>query len=289
MPFLRTKSAVSVKSFGFKNRKGGGSGSTSPPPVSGYTLWYDGNDLSTYSTGSDVTSWTNKGSKGTSFNLINTNGLANNTAGTVPPKKATNGGKHGIEFDGSANRVLWFKGWHDSQSSTTGVFYFDGANGGGSTVNPVTLFYVYFITGTANTISAFGCYAAGSPGGLGGNYANAGFAYNGNYVIIESNDGFPIGSATGVVPTANAISQAGHSQSTGGGQVIIWVNKSGSTTNLTYSDAASASVAPAGIGYGRSSTKNNGIIFEIVAYESTLNNTQINSVREWLGSKYGTS
>lgn len=278
MPFIQSIRNQSFQNFNVS--------SSSPLPVSGAVLWFDGVDLSSISNGSNVSFWQNKGSLGSSFDLINTSQLSNSTGATIPPIKNAINSKHSISFDGSSNMVLWFRGFHNSPGSASACFYFDGNSSGGTSVNNRTLFFVYYTSSTI--LSAFGTYSGNySAAGYSNTYDNLGWSYNSNYTILESNDGFPISTSGSTTITQNSIAQAGHSQNTSG-TVNIWGNRTGSFETRSYSDGASSQVHPPGIGYGRS-TKNNGHLFEIIVYDRTLNSTEINSVRNYLGSKYGQS
>jgi hypothetical protein len=282
MPIISsvTGSAISVAAA----KVSSSSSSSAGLPVAGAQLWFDGSDLASLSDGANITVWPNKGSLGAGYNLVNTTNLGNSAGTTYPPPKQSISSKPCAYFNGSSNYVLYFKNWQDSPGSTGGVYYFDGDSNGNTTPQARTMFYVYYTT--SNVISAFGTYSGNySTSGYGQSYSNVGFAYNGYYNIVESNDGFPIGSGTGQTVSTSSISQAGHSQDTGS-TVYVWYNKTGSLEGRSYSNAG-AQVHPSGMGFGRSSTYNNGYIFEVIVYGRTLDTSEITSVRNYLGAKYG--
>lgn len=257
-------------------------------PVAGAELWFDGSTLSTYSDGTNITYWKNKGSLGASFDLVNT-GSVPNTAGTPSGLLKQTVSSFPCAYSDTSNRVLYFSGWNSNPGVSTGAYYFDGNSGGGTDPNARTFFYVYYST-SGQYLSAFGTYNGNyTTAGYSHNYDNIGFAYLNNYVIVESNDGFPIGTSNGVTIDTSTIAQAGHRQNAGGGTTVsIWKNRTSGFTSVTYSNAA-AQTHPVGIGYSRGATVNQGYIFEIIVYGSALSDSQINQVRTYLGTKYGST
>jgi hypothetical protein len=282
MPIISsvTGSGISIAASKVTSSSSGGGGL----PVSGAQLWFDGSDLASLSDGANVTTWTNKGSLGSGFNLVNTTNLGNTAGTTYPPQKSSISGKPCVYFNGGTNYVLYFSNWQSNPGSTGGVYYFDGDSGGGTSPQARTIFYVYYTT--SNVISAFGTYSGNySTSGYGQNYSNVGFCYNGYYCIVESSDGFPIGSGTGQTVSTSSISQAGHSQDTGS-TVYVWYNRTGGLETRSYSNGA-AQTHPSGMGYSRGGTLNNGYIFEVIVYGRTLDSSEITTVRNYLGNKYG--
>lgn len=252
-------------------------------PVANPALWFDNADLTAYGNGSAVTLWVNKGTLGSGYDFVQNQSISNSTGTPGFPFRSTINSQACITFDGGSNRVLYFRNFQNSPPN--GVFFFDGSTGGSISPLDRTIFYVYY--STSGNITAFGSNS--------GNYSIAGYSlafgnigmWNGNYTIIESNDGFPIGSSTGVTYDSGVIAQAGHRQNPSVTNTVnVWKNRSSGFSNFSYSNV-SAQVNPVGTGYSRSGTISNGSIFEIIVYDRALNDSEISTIRTYLGSKYG--
>lgn len=264
--------------------QGSGSSGSSVLPVLSPDLWFKPEDLSSYSNGGNINYWKNNGTYGSNYDLVY-NGSLSNSAGTPNYLLKQSVGGFNCAYNDNTNRVLYFRAFQNSPGSG-GVYLFDGTSGGGTTYLDRTIFYVYY--SLSGYTSAFGTYSGNyTTYGYSHNYGNVGFAYSGYYVLVESNDGFPIGSSNSTTYDGNVIAAAGHVQGPSIGNLKTWKNRTGSMTSYTYSDGLSSQVNPVGIGYSRSSTCNNGYLFEIIVYGRALSDNEINSVRSYLGTKYG--
>lgn len=266
-------------------------------PVANPDLWFDGADLG--STGSQITTWVNKGTLGTNFDLLYNSSILHNNGSTTASAVTVQdvSGFKAAYFNGSGWPTLHFRGVVNAETTQSSYYFFDGGVST-ATVNNRTIFWVYYTTQTYNTssgFSAFGTYSRYTQ------QSQVGFGYNDRYMVNERSDGFPTNSSTGMFnPTRNSIAQAGHRQNTSN-QISFWQNKSSSLNNsYSYSDGTSGPVSGSststdstvkigGMGSMRSGHASNGYTLEVIVYGSALSDSEIALMRNFLGSKYGQS
>lgn len=118
MPLITTTSAASARGFGFCRAIG-----ARTTPISGYELWLDSSDASkfTYSSGSVISSWTDKSANAYVFEPSSTT--------YAPTRTGTQNSKSTVVFDGTddfltstASASTW-KFLHDGTESTSIVVY----------------------------------------------------------------------------------------------------------------------------------------------------------------------
>ena len=120
MPLITTRSAASARGLGFCQQTG-----PRTSPISGYELWLDSSDASkfTYSSGSVVSSWTDKSSNGYVFQPTSTS--------VAPTRTGTQNSKSTLVFDGTDDMLLstaatsTWKFLHDGTQSTVIIAYKD--------------------------------------------------------------------------------------------------------------------------------------------------------------------
>jgi len=232
----------------------------SNPPVAGYTLWLDGEDLSNITqSGGSVSQWSDK--SGNSRHFTQSTGANQPTTGT---RRLNN--RNVIDFDGE-NDVMFCP-------SSEGLFnYFHNATGG-------TAFFVGvrdsgngMMFGNSTTTSAVGVYTD----------------LSGSMLISNGNSGYPrASSATGIsIPTntgfqtaykfqTNAVVADRVKASLNGGS-FVGTNSENSFLN---SDNASNPMILANGSY-------NGAIAEIIFYSGILSAGNITSTVNYLTAKWG--
>jgi hypothetical protein len=102
MPLLGTFAGASAKNFGFSK----GVTRTLAEAV-GITpnLHYQSSDLSGYTDGASITSWVNRGSYGTAYNLVPSGTITKTTSASYPAA-VWNGSNEGLYFSGNQRFVL---------------------------------------------------------------------------------------------------------------------------------------------------------------------------------------
>lgn len=258
-------------------------------PVAGPDLWFDGDSLG--SAGTQITTWVNKGTLGTNFDLIYSSSLV--SAGSIAATPVTAeviSGKKAAYFNGTGWPTLHFRGVVANQANSSAYYYFDGD--GLTHANPLdrTIFWVYYYNSTG--LAALGSYTQYT------NASSVGFCYNNSYMVMERSDAFPTNGTTGLfTATTGQIAQAGHRQTTGNA-ISFWNNKSSSLNNsYTYTNGTTApsagspttsdsTVKLGGMGTARSMV-GNGYTLELIVYGRALSNEEITSMRNYLGAKYG--
>ena len=219
-------------------------------------MWYKNDDIASLGNGSSITNWVNRGSSGSTFNL-NSQGQASY------PSKTTDSGFAAARFNGSQ-----FLGW--------------GSYGNwpwltsGNTANR-TLFIVYRET-SGGYFGFLGRYGWDGTNGSVGMWPQSG---TNRYTHIHNNDGFPVSFD---MPDDSNLLQRGVRINTSG-TLSYWDGNTGSYNNNSYSGYG-ADLYVGGIGSTRTNY-NQGYLYEFLLYDSALNDTQVNTVRQYLNSKFG--
>lgn len=275
-------------------------------------LWYKGETIAGLTDGSNVTSFSNSGSAGSTFNLeTGSNG--------TPPQKTTINGYPSLYWPTQSARHLRFVGSQSINLISGGSF---GNNG-------FTCFWV------SRTLAEYGSqYGAGGafvpfcgyPGG--GTHSSFGHIYTAGsnsadqrWGILWENDGFvpysgasgnrspnPLESGGGAYPVYESIPSSDNFGTASATQYAFrhmgnsdpvpsltsaWRNKSGNPFFQTkYSSlypsgyTGTSNVTIRGIGGARSNQWLGGWILEILLYNSALSDANVTTVRNYLGAKY---
>jgi len=269
-------------------------------------LWYKGETIAGIGDGNNVTSFSNSGSGGSTYNLeTGSNG--------TPPQKITINGYPSLYWPSQSARHLRFV-----NSQTINLI-----NGGSFGNNGFTCFWV------SRTLAEYGSqYGSGGafvpfcgyPGG--GTHSSFGHIYTAGsnstdqrWGILWENDGFipyssnpgnrnpnPLQSGGGYpaidnVPTSEFFGNASATQyafrhmgnsDPVPGLTTGWRNKTGNpffqSTYSSYTGSSNCTIR--GIGGARSNQWLGGWILEILLYNSALSDANVTTVRNYLGAKY---
>ena len=220
-----------------------------PPPVAGYIMWLDGQDgdNTIILNGSKVAEWQDKSGQG--------NNLSMSTELNQPTYTASGiNGKPSLVFNGD-NTVLKLSGFAT-----------------GTLSQPILLFIVVHFT----SLTPFDKFTDGYGGT---NRLLSGYSYGGGRLIITMADNLITG--TNVV-TTNTPYVIGEVFNTSSSKIIV----NGST--VASGDIGAGTVIGLTLGaIYYTATGIDGMIGEVVMYNSMLSDSEIQSVEEYLGNKWG--
>lgn len=274
MPLIQTFSGASGRGYGMLNKN-----TITPPPTSptsGYSLWLDANDASTFtfSSGSVVSQWRDKSANAYAFNQ--------STVANQPTRTGTQNSKSTLVFDGvndalvsSAVASTW-KFLH----SATGATVFCVAKETGTTANQVgrVLSTVNFGVTTDVGISvAFESGSTGATSNITSNFVdgtNGATSYNFNSSALASH-----AVVTTVFDPANATSSQ---------RILIYINNG--SPDFTTATATSSTANPSTTLWIGNDAQGyrifKGEIAEILIYPSVLSATNRNLNITYLKNKW---
>ena len=221
-------------------------------------LWYKNSGISGLSNGTSISTWTNEGSYGAGYNLTSGSGL-----GAAVPTKTVNSGKAAAYFDG--NKYLRF-------SNQTNITFFPT-----NQFKQWTIFIVYRDDTASGYFGFLGRYGADAVNGSVGMWPNP----EGNFNQVHTNDGFPVNFA---MPSDTNMIQRGVRwglPESNNGTITYWDGLLGTAT--TAWSIYSSDLLVGGVGTARTNY-NNGYLYELIVYESSLTDLQVGIVRSYLNS-----
>ena len=229
------------------------------PPVSGYSLWLDGDDASTftYSSGSVVSQWNDK--SGNARNFIQP------TVANQPNRNKAQNGKTGLTFQ---NSWMYNTGFNWSNSANT-VFM-----------------VVRYLSSAVNYSSLFASNASSAGYATAINFDDR-FAIFSTSVAPYPYNLYPTSSNADVAVWKTA------GVSSGNVTASFWANGTAasgtqSITGLNVGTGAVVGASTSGGGDQSPPGAAEEFIFEIVVYPSQLSDTDRNSVESYLKTKWGT-
>jgi hypothetical protein len=266
MPLLGTFAGASAKNFGFSK----GVTRTLAEAV-GITpnLHYQSSDLSGYADGSLITSWVNRGSYGSAYNLV-PSGTITKTTSVSYPAAFWNGSNEGMYFSGNQRFVLVPA--NSNPTFTVLYVYTTAATSGQS--QPSFVGHV----GPARTDTV--------EGGIYGLYSGT------NYYHWYDNDG---GYQAGGVPPVSVTTANQWTYRVSGGTETAWYGRTQPQYHgpQTYAgNGYGANIPITGLGGvrrhdGSTTFLANGNLFEAALWVGTaLNDSQIANLRNYIGSTF---
>lgn len=298
MPLITTRSAASVRGLGFCQQTG-----PRTQPISGYELWLDSSDASTftYSSGSVVSTWTDKSANAYAFQQT--------TSANAPVRNGTQNSKSTVVFDGSNDFLVstaaasTWKFLSDGTQSTVIIAYKNTKVPTGST-DPVILldttgydFYTLYAGYQGYTMRSQETYSAGggySPsvstevntGVIPSGQSYPSYTYSTSYIAQANHNTWNVGAGLLDVNNATASSRiAGYSsQATFPNIAASSVSGSGWTTANTAAPAATLKIGSFGAGAYYPPLQ--GEIAEIIMYKRKLSATEVFEMRTYLKDKW---
>jgi hypothetical protein len=244
------------------------------PPISGYQVWLDASDTSTITDAGAgaVSSWLDKSNNGYTF--INSTSAQRPTTGT-----RTVNSKNALDFDGS-NDWLYFSGsasvFNYLHNATGGTMFMvlqpDGTGGPG-----------LLTTSNGTTTVGIWWYLRSSP------------ADQNTAIVMGTNNQFvSLENAGGTYATSTTVafaSKTDPSNGTAANRVTMYKNNGTPTGTFDQSQASfstSNAAYPLSIGAFPLGTDNlNGLICEILIYNSQLSDADIGTNMDYLKTKWG--
>lgn len=231
---------------------------TSEPPVSGYSLWLDGNDASvfSYSSGTVVSEWRDKSANAYHF--------ANATVAQQPSRSVTQNGKDGVRFNSGDWIYNSSYNWSNSPFTAFIVMKYDTSNNnyagifGSDDNNGLAL----AVTITTDNFAIFKINSA---------------PYDYNLAPTGSNADVAVWKSAGM--------------SSGSVSVDFYKNGTAASSTKSFTGGSPGPIAvlgASGLNAPNDPVPNNTDVFEVVFYPSQLSDTDRNSVEAYLKTKWGT-
>lgn len=232
------------------------------PPVSGYSLWLDASDASTftYSSGTRVSQWNDKSANAYHF--------SNSNSGSQPNRNATQNGLSAVTFRASSTTYYLTNSSYDWSASAFTILSVVRFNLGSFSA----------LLGR-NSVGALQVGTGTTPGG------------GGRYLAISR-----IGQATddSTLTIADATTNQVTYKSAGisGGSVTVQIYKDGTaatgTETLSSLGAGNKAILGATQDGAADNFGENGFICEVLIYPSQLSDSDRGSVETYLKNKWGT-